>query len=86
MLIDDLREQLKSVEADIDALKHFWKTSNLEETLKKLTDQIHQEDFWQHPQRDQILSQHHGLKEQADQYHELTKAYADNIEIIELFA
>lgn len=86
MLIDDLREQLKSVEADIDALKHFWKTSNLEETLKKLTNQIHQEDFWQHPQRDQILSQHHGFKEQADQYHELTKAYDDNIEMIELFA
>lgn len=86
MLIDDLREQLKNVEPDLDAIKTYWKNSNLNQKIQDLTAKTHEEGFWQHAQRDAIMAELHALKELAESFHSLTKSYEDQKEIIELFA
>ena len=62
MLIDDLKEQLKSTEPSIDAIKTFYKNGKLEEKFKKLDEQLNQPDFWQHPDQIKISKEHQRLK------------------------
>lgn len=86
MLIDDLREQLKNVEPDLEAIKTYWKNSKLEENLETLAKKTHEETFWQDPHRDKIMGELHALKELADSFKELTENYHEQGEMIELFA
>ncbi|MBY0353852.1 peptide chain release factor 2 [Candidatus Babeliales bacterium] len=86
MLIDDLREKLKSVEPDVQAIKQFWEQSNSGPKLTTLTDEVNGANFWQHKDRDAISSEYNRLKHLGESYDEITKAYNDNLEMIELFA
>ncbi|QQR49467.1 peptide chain release factor 2 [bacterium] len=86
MLIDDLREKLKSVEPDVQAIRHFWEQSQSGPRLAALTQEVNGANFWQHKDRDAISSEYNRLKHLAESYNDVTKTYDDNLEMIELFA
>lgn len=85
MLIDELQDKLKKSESDIYAIKAFWSNTKQEEQFAELDQLINQENFWQHPQRSELLSQHHSLKELRDQYLALTQSYDDNLTFLTMF-
>ena len=62
MLIDDLREILKSIEPDINTIKSYWIQSKIEDRFKELDEQIREENFWQNPNKEKILDEHRKLK------------------------
>ncbi len=86
MLIDELREQLKSVEPDITALTHYWQQENIDHKFKTLDEQVNHEEFWKHAQRDKIASEHRSLRQLIEEYNLVTKQFHDEQELVELFA
>ncbi len=85
MLIDELREKLKSREADMSAIRAFWQKSNIDPTFKNLDAKVNDPDFWKNPQRDTILAEHRKLKTLVEDYPSLTRGYNDYIELVEIF-
>lgn len=85
MLSDELKEQLKSVEPDITAIKNFWVQAQFDKKFKDLETSVNVEDFWKDPERDNILTQHRKLKHLVDAYHTLDKNYIDFVELVEFF-
>ena len=57
MLIDELQEQLKSIEPDITTITSYWKNSGLEQRFTTLDTQSQQETFWQNPDQTAILKE-----------------------------
>ncbi len=86
MLIDELREQLKSIEPDLNAIKTYWNNAKIEPTFNDLDAHVNAEDFWKNPQRDAIVADHRRLRQLVEGYHAVTQAYNDNNELLELFA
>ncbi len=86
MLIDELREQLKSIEPDLTAIKTYWLNAKLEPIFNDLDAQVNAEDFWKNPQRDQILSEHRRLRQLVEGYHTITQSFHENNELLDLFA
>ncbi|MFH1253973.1 MAG: peptide chain release factor 2 [bacterium] len=86
MLIDDLRETLKSIEPDINTIKSYWVQSKIEDRFKELDEKISGENFWQNPDKEKILEEHRKLKPLIDGYEEIFKNYQENIELIEMFS
>jgi len=85
MLFDELQEQLKAMEPDINTVKSYWQKSGVEQEFVQLESQASQEDFWQHPQQAQISKKLHGLKQQREQYLSVTNLYSELFEMLELF-
>lgn len=85
MLIDELRETLKSIEPDITAIKIFWENSDNKNKFEKLDKSINQENFWQNPKRTEILKEHQKLKSLNEKFNSLTNSYKENIELLDLF-
>lgn len=86
MLIDALHEQLKTIEPNIATIKAFWQNSGLEQRFQELTVQSAQENFWQNPQQADILKELQRIRVQRDQYLQVTQAYTDLAELVDLFA
>jgi len=86
MLIDDLKELLKSIEPDIQTIKKFWTNSKLDDEYKTIHEQINQEDFWKHKDQAKISQRFEQVKEQRESYHNLVKNYAEFVELLDLFA
>ncbi len=86
MLIDDLKEQLKHVEPDIQAIKSYWQNAKLEEEFQKLTAQSMQEDFWKNPEQTEILQALQKVKLQREQYLEVINSYQELLELLDLFS
>ncbi|HEX2977698.1 MAG TPA: peptide chain release factor 2 [Candidatus Babeliales bacterium] len=86
MLIDELREKLKSIEPDLETIKTYWKNSTIENEFQKLTTQTEQTDFWQNPDQTTILKSLQRLKTQRELYHSIINSHKDLLEMIELFA
>lgn len=86
MLIDELREQLKSIEPTLTAIDAYWVNANIGKIYEELDQQVNAEDFWKNPQRDTILADHRRLRQLVEDYHAITQSYKDNSELIELFA
>lgn len=85
MLVDDLRERIKSAEPDIKVIQTFWDNSTIEEEFQKLHKLSLEEHFWQNPQQTEILKQLQKLRLQRDQYHDTIKSYNDLKELVDLF-
>ncbi len=85
MLIDDLREKLKSLEPDIQTIKNFWQNSKLEEQFSKLQDQSSQEDFWQDPNQAEILKELQAIKNQRAQFQSIINTQKEIPELLDLF-
>ncbi|MCK4265030.1 peptide chain release factor 2 [Candidatus Babeliales bacterium] len=85
MLIDELKEKLKSVESDVKAIKAYWENSGLEPRHNELKAISEEEDFWKNPNHIKISKELQGLKILREEYNEITSGYKDSFELLELF-
>ncbi len=86
MLVDDLKEKLKSAEPDLSIIREYWANAGYEPLYEQLTQTSNQENFWQHPQQTEILKQLQQIKVQRDQYKYVTQTHTDIYQLIELFS
>lgn len=86
MLIDELQEQLKSIEPDIATISAYWNNSGLEQRFTTLDTQSQQESFWQNPDQTSILKELQRVKVQREQYLHITNTQKELLELLELFA
>ncbi|MCK5615349.1 hypothetical protein KAR91_76505, partial [Candidatus Pacearchaeota archaeon] len=86
MLLDDLREDLKTIEPDIVTIKTYWEKSGIEKEYSSLDAQANKEDFWKHPEQAEISKNLHALKQRKEQYITITSLYEEIPELIDLFA
>lgn len=85
MIVDELREKIKSVEPDIKVIQSYWNNSKLEDEYQRLHTLSIQENFWQNQQQSEILKELHKIRNQRDQYLEIMKSYNELKELIDLF-
>ena len=85
MLIDEIREKLKSIEPDIQTIKNFWKNSKIEEKVKELEKISQKEDFWQDKNQAEVLKELQKLKNIHENYFSITKNFDESFELLDLF-
>src|ERR1700722_17816541 len=85
MLFDELQEQLKTIEPDIDTIKSYWENANLEKKYQELHNQSIQENFWQNPKQTEVLKELTQVKILREQYQHITTTFGDISELIYLF-
>jgi peptide chain release factor 2 len=85
MLVDELKEKMKSTEPDLKVVQSYWQNSNIDQEFQRLHSVSNQENFWQNPQQTEILKELQRVRQIREQYHQITKAYADLNELIDLF-
>ncbi|KKP24544.1 MAG: Peptide chain release factor 2 [candidate division TM6 bacterium GW2011_GWF2_28_16] len=85
MLLEELREILKNIEPDINAITDFWQNSNNQENFVTLDKEVNQEGFWQNPKRTEILKEHVFIKNLKENYESIINNYNENKELLELF-
>jgi len=85
MLIDELRNKLKSVELDITTIKTFWEHSELERQFQVLHSQTIQEEFWKRSDQTEILKKLQQIRILRDQYLALIQSNQELNELVELF-
>lgn len=85
MLIDELREKLKTSEPDLNAIKTFWQNAKFDEKYKILDQEVNQETFWQNPKRTEISREYQNLKELKESYDKIVSSYQEDQELLELF-
>jgi len=85
ILLDELTEQLKNMEPDIETIQAYWNNSGLEETFTKLHETSHQEEFWKDPNQAEILKELSKIKQQREMYQHILNTHKELSELIELF-
>lgn len=85
MLIDDLREQLKTLEPDVSIITTFWKNSNNQTRIDELETKSNDPEAWKDPKQSDILKELQGLKNIQEQYQQITQTFSDTKEMLELF-
>jgi len=86
LIVDELREQLKSLTPDIETIKAYWKSSGIEKKFTELEVETNKEDFWKHPQQAEISKELSQIKQQREKYLHITKSYDEIGELVELFS
>ena len=86
MLYEELLTYLKEKESDIQAIQAFWQRSQREQHYTKLYEQVHAENFWQHPDQVDILKSFQHVKDNRDAYIHIIDKYNETCELVELFA
>ena len=86
MLIDELHEQLKTMEPDIATIKTYWHNAGIEQIFQTLSDESSQENFWQNPKQTAVLKELQRIRVQRDSYVYITQTYQELPELIALFA
>jgi len=86
MLIDELRQQLKDIEPDIETIKSYWQNARLEEKFKELDSLSHQENFWKHPEQAKISKELQHIRKLREQHQYIITAKQELGEFLELFA
>jgi peptide chain release factor 2 len=85
MLFDDLQEQLKNLEPDIQTIKTFWANAAIEEKISNLELQAQDPSVWQDPKKSYILKDLQALKNQKELFEEIITNYSDAQDILQLF-
>ena len=85
MLIDELQEQLKSLEPDIATITAYWQQSGIEKRFQELHALSNEENFWQNPQQTEILKELQRVRVLRDQYQHIEQSKTELTELIELF-
>lgn len=86
MLIDELKEQLRTLQPDIEIIKTFWHNAGREARYAELSTLTQQENFWQNPQQAEILKELQALRTQRGQYEDVIRLSGELPELIDLFA
>lgn len=82
MLIDELNEQLKQIEPNINLIKEYWANSDIDSKLAELKTMSEAPDFWQKTNEAKLLQK---LRDQQDTYNSMLNGYQDLGELITLF-
>jgi peptide chain release factor 2 len=85
MIIDDLKQKIKDLEPNITIIQDYWKTAELEQEFIKLETITNDQDFWQHPDRTEILQKLQHLKTKRQSYLEIINGLQDIKDLIMLF-
>lgn len=85
MLFDELQEQVKQLQPDIDAIIEFWSNNKFDEHHKQLSDQYNHPDFWKHPDQIATSQRYKHLTDEKEQYETLIQSYNDLKELLALF-
>jgi peptide chain release factor 2 len=86
MLLDELREKLKSIEPDLNAIRTFWQNKHFAHIFEELDKTINTENFWQQENKTEILKKHQQIKDLKKTYEQITNTIEENKELIELFS
>lgn len=86
MIIDELKEQLKALDPDIETIKTCWQNSNMEKEYAELEPQTKQDDFWKHPQQAEIYKKLQRIRALREQCQAIFRAQREYNEFIDLFA
>jgi peptide chain release factor 2 len=86
MLVDDLREQLKTIEPEIQTIMSFWSNAQLEKKFQTLESLSQEEEFWKNPQQTEISKELQHTKTLRDQYLSIINNYTELKELLTLFA
>lgn len=86
MLSDDLYEQLKNMEPDIQTITSFWTNAQLETKFKALESLSQEEDFWKNTKQTEISKELQHVKTLRDQFLQIITSHKDLTELISLFA
>ncbi len=86
MLIDELKEQIKSLEPDYATIQEFWRNAGIEAEFIKLEKQVNQEDFWQHPDQAKISKKLQALRIKKEKYDAIIHQKNELSELLDLFA
>lgn len=85
MLVDELQEQLKNVQPDIQTISTYWNNAGIEARFQELESLSNQEDFWKRPDQTAILKELQRIKLQREQYLYITQTNTEIAEFIDLF-
>lgn len=85
MLIDELKELLKSTDTDIQTIKTFWANAKLETQFQELEARTQQENFWQEPDQAETLKELQRIRLMHEQYHHLIATHTELGELLDLF-
>lgn len=85
MVLDDLQEQLKTLDPLIKTITTFWDNSGLDSELDTLEKKTEDLTVWQDPKQAYILKELQALKNQKESYESIKSRFADYKELIELF-
>lgn len=85
MLIDELKELLKSTDTDIQTIKTFWANAKLENQFQELEARTQQENFWQASDQAETLKELQRIRLLHEQYHHLITTHSELAELLDLF-
>jgi peptide chain release factor 2 len=86
MVLDELRELLKSIEPDIQTIQTYWNNAKNDATIQNLAKEAEQEDFWKNPKQTEIAKELQRLRLQKEQFFSIAKSYKEYNELLDLFA
>jgi peptide chain release factor 2 len=86
MLIDELKEQLKAVEPDIETIKQYWLHAGIDDDFNTLEKESTEQDFWQRSDQAEILKRIHELRSTREQYYGVINSYDDMNEMVDVVA
>ncbi len=85
MILDELREKLKSFESDIATIKQCWHSACISEQFDKADQIVSAHDFWQNPEKEKIIAQHRFFKQLVEDYQSVVEVYDESCELVEMF-
>lgn len=85
MILDELREKLKSFESDIATIKQCWQNAHISSQFTDIDAIVNAVDFWQHPDKEKIIAQHRTFKHLTEEYDKVVRPYEENCELVEMF-
>lgn len=86
MLMDDLLQQLKDVEPDIETIKLFWNNAQFEKRFHEFETIAQEENFWQNPEQAKILKDLQAIRTLRENYQHIIHAHKDLNDLIHLFS
>jgi len=86
MILDQIKEILKSAEPELATIISFWESAHSETEFQRLTVLTEQETFWQHPARTSILQTLQHLKTDREQYLSIRRTHHELQDLTTLFA
>lgn len=85
MLLDDLQEQLKTLEPVLKTINTFWENSGTQKKIEELELKTEDLTIWQDPKQAHILKELQALKTQRESYESVKNNYHNYKELLELF-
>jgi len=85
MIYEELKDRLASYLQDIEIIKKFWETSNIDFEIEKIENLVNQQDFWENKDQAYILKKLQSLKQQKNSFIKLTNNYNELNELVDLF-